>query len=108
MEHLVAPMGCFASEARLLNQNPGNHPKFGGRCSRSEKAILRATLGIPGPSRSDSQGKQNTTTVETSFASFAVSEASMVYTILSGTMVYTLFPSFSKETVPLTQIALQN
>ena len=36
-------------------QKPGNHPNFAKKGSRSEKAILGATLGIPGYSRSNSR-----------------------------------------------------
>ena len=36
-------------------RKPGNHPNFEKKSSRSEKAILGATLGIPGYSRSTSR-----------------------------------------------------
>ena len=39
------------------------------------------------------------TTVETLFFSFSGSEASMVYALLSGPMVYTLFPCFPRKMV---------
>ena len=39
---------------RAITQKPGNCPSF-EKCSRSEKAILGATLGIPGYSRSNSR-----------------------------------------------------
>ena len=39
------------------------------------------------------------TTVETLLFSFSGSETSMVYTLLSGPVVYTLFPSFPRKMV---------
>ena len=40
--------------------------------------------------------------METLLFSFSGSEASMVYTLLSGPMVYTLFPCFAQEMVVYT------
>ena len=44
-----------AEVRNLKNQKPGNHPNFKKKRSGSEKAILGATLGIPGHSRSHSR-----------------------------------------------------
>ena len=50
---LRSEKGC---EKGSENQKPGNHPNFEKKKrSRSEKAILGATLGIPGYSRSNSR-----------------------------------------------------
>ena len=45
----------FLSWILFLYQKAGNHPNFEKKRSRSEKAILGATLGIPGHSRSNSR-----------------------------------------------------
>ena len=37
------------------HRRPGNHPNFEKKRSRSERAILGATLGLPGHSRSNSR-----------------------------------------------------
>ena len=51
---------------RFQSRKPGNHPNFERKRSRSEKAILGATLGIPGHSRSNSRnGTHNLIYVKT-------------------------------------------
>ena len=55
--------------SRRYNQRPGNHPNFEKKRSRSEKAILGATLGIPGHSRSNSRnGSHDLIYVKTLFS----------------------------------------
>ena len=54
--HILANLAerrCFLEGPNF--QKPGNYPHFEKKSSRSEKAILGATLGIPGHSRSNSR-----------------------------------------------------
>ena len=61
---LLKKLSCVKAKVRNLKNTVwktpfgilrGNHPKFEKKSSRSEKAILGATLGIPGSSRSNSR-----------------------------------------------------